>query len=191
MREALADFGILSYRLFYFEKNERNEFKRPHEYPVQALVSSTTHDLPTLAGFWIGRDIEARAAAELVDEAGAARQRADRAAEKQRMLDILFELRLLPDYYPRRASEIPELTGEMHNAVTGFLASTPCLLLTLNHEDLTKETDQQNLPGTTWQYPNWRRKMGFSVEDLRSSQTALDFAAMFRHWLGKEGRAGV
>jgi 4-alpha-glucanotransferase len=191
MREALEDFGILSYRLFYFEKNERNEFKRPHEYPVQALVSSTTHDLPTLAGFWIGRDIEARAAAGLVDEAGAARQRADRAAEKQRMLDVLFELRLLPDYYPRRASNLPELTGEMHNAVTGFLASTPCLLLTLNHEDLTKETDQQNLPGTTWQYPNWRRKMGFSVEDLRSSQTALDFAAMFRHWLGKEGRAGV
>jgi len=59
-RETLARFGILSYRLFYFEKNERGEFRRPEEYPRQALVSSTTHDLATLAGFWVGADIEAR-----------------------------------------------------------------------------------------------------------------------------------
>ena len=54
IRETLASFGILSYRLFYFEKNERGEFRRTEEYPTQALVSSTTHDLPTLpvsAGF--------------------------------------------------------------------------------------------------------------------------------------------
>jgi 4-alpha-glucanotransferase len=188
MREALARFGILSYRLFYFEKNSQGGFKLPREYPAQALVSSTTHDLPTLAGFWLGRDIDARAAAGLLDDASLARQRSEREAEKQRMLEVLFELQLLPDYYPRRASHIPELTGEMHNAVTGLLARTPCLLLTINHEDLTKEPDQQNLPGTTWQYPNWRRKMRYSIEDLRSSQTALDFAAMFRHWLGKTGR---
>ena len=60
MRETLARFGILSYRLFYFEKNEDGQFRARHEYPAQALVSSTTHDLPTLAGFWTGADIEAR-----------------------------------------------------------------------------------------------------------------------------------
>ena len=54
VRETLARFGILSYRLFYFEKNEKGEFRRYEEYPRQALVSSTTHDLPTLAGFWVG-----------------------------------------------------------------------------------------------------------------------------------------
>src|SRR6202011_795602 len=60
VRETLARFGILSYRLFYFERNERGEFRRPSEYPTGALVSTTTHDLPTLAGFWINEDIEAR-----------------------------------------------------------------------------------------------------------------------------------
>ena len=63
--KTLARFGILSYRLFYFEKNERGEFRRNDEYPPQALVSSTTHDLPTLAGFWAGTDIQARLAAQL------------------------------------------------------------------------------------------------------------------------------
>src|SRR5205807_7286201 len=51
VRETLAKFGILSYRLFYFEKNAAGAFKRPDEYPPQSLVSSTTHDLPTIAGF--------------------------------------------------------------------------------------------------------------------------------------------
>ena len=74
IRETLARFGILSYRLFYFEKNERGEFRRSEEYPRQALVSSTTHDLPTLAGFWIGADIEARRAAGVIDEEGSASQ---------------------------------------------------------------------------------------------------------------------
>jgi len=60
----------------------------------------------------------------------------------------------------------------------------------LNQEDLTKETEQQNLPGTTWQYPNWRRKMRFTVEELWREQQALDFAQMFRHWLERTGRTG-
>ena len=48
----------------------------------------------------------------------------------------------------------------------GFLLSTPCALAVINHEDLSGETEQQNLPGSTWQYPNWRRKMRVTVEEV-------------------------
>jgi len=189
VREMLARYGILSYRLFYFERNGQGEFRPPGEYPRQALVSSTTHDLPTLAGFWLGSDIVARRDAGLLpDEATYHRMWYERAGQKQKMLDALFRLGLLPDSFPRNAADLPELTGELHNAITGFLVSTPSLLLTLNQEDLTKETEQQNLPGSVHQYPNWRRKMRFSVEELHESATARDFAVMFRHWLEREGR---
>ncbi len=189
VRETLARFGILSYRLLYFEKNAAGDFHSPADYPAQALVTSTTHDLPTLAGFWRGRDIDARREAGLLpDEAAFHRLRQHREGEKQRLLDVLFRERLLPDWFPRLAAEAPELTGELHNAVTGFLVSTPSLLMALNQEDLTKETEQQNLPGTVHQYPNWRRKMKFSVEELETSAAARDFAQMFRHWLEKAGR---
>ena len=86
---------------------------------------------------------------------------------------------------------MPELTGELHNAVIGFLASTPSSLLLVNQEDLTKEVQQQNLPGTTWQYPNWSRKMKFTVEQLSTEKAARDFTAMFRHWLIRTGRMGA
>ena len=191
VRETLARFGILSYRLFYFEKNERGEFRKHEEYPRQALVSSTTHDLPTLAGFWIGADIAARRAAGTIDEREFGQQTAHRAEEKQKMLNLLFDQNLLAPELPRLAAAYPELTGPLHNAVVGFLALTPSQLLAINQEDLTKEVSQQNLPGTTWQYPNWGRKMRFTVEQLRSDPEAIGYAAMFRNWIVKSGRANV
>ena len=60
--------------------------------------------------------------------------------------------------------------------------------MVLNQEDLTKETAQQNLPGTTWQYPNWRRKMRFTLEELYDRPEAQDFVRMFHDWLRRSGR---
>jgi 4-alpha-glucanotransferase len=188
VRETLAKFGILSYRLLYFEQDQKGRFKSSEQYPRQALVSSTTHDLPTLAGFWTGADIEARRQAGILDDSGFQAQWAGRAVEKQKLLDLLFQSGLLAPQLPREAANYPELTGELHNAFIGFLALTPSQLLALNQEDLTKETAQQNLPGTTWQYPNWGRKMRFTVEQLRAEPQALAFTAMVRHWLAQSGR---
>ena len=81
-----------------------------------------------------------------------------------------------------------ELTGELHNAVIGFLASANSRLFVLNQEDLTKETEQQNLPGSTWEYPNWRRKMRYSMEELANDSHVADFALMLRSWLERTGR---
>jgi 4-alpha-glucanotransferase len=187
-RQDLHRFGILSYRLLYFEQ-DNGRFRTPQEYPRDALVSATTHDLPTLAGFWLGRDIDARHDAGLLPDEGTYQSmRADRAREKQKLLDLLWELKLLPDWFPREASQVPELAGELHNAIVGFLASTPSKLMLLNQEDLLKQAEQQNLPGSTLEYPNWRRKMKCTVEELWTSGEIRDFAQMFRAWLDRTGR---
>lgn len=189
VRETLAKFGVLSYRLFYFEKDPGGQFRPYERYPTQALVSSTTHDLPTLAGFWTGADIEARrSAGTFASQEQYESQWRARQAEKQKMLDMLFRLGLLPSWFPRKAADLPELTGELHNAVIGFLALTPSQLLAINQEDLTKETAQQNLPGTTWQYPNWSRKMRFTLEQLNGDPLAHDFTMMLRNWLERTER---
>ena len=188
IREKLAHFGILSYRLFYFEKDGGN-FRGHNTYPHQALVSSTTHDLPTLAGYWVGADIEARRKAGMIDDEVFRGQSASRAQDKQKMLDALENAGLMPEQLSRSASDYPELTPELHNAIAGFLALTPSQLLAINQEDLTREVDQQNLPGTTWQHPNWQRKMRFTIEQLRSDPEAMALTAVFRDWIVKSGRA--
>jgi 4-alpha-glucanotransferase len=188
VRETLARFGILSYRLLYFER-KNGSFKLPEEYPAQALAASTTHDLATIAGFWTGADIEARLRAGTIDQAAYEAQKVDRAREKQNLLEALFAANLMPPNYERRADRIPELTGELHYAILGYLAKTPSVLWLVNQEDLTKELSQQNLPGTTAEYPNWSRKMGWSIEELSSLPEARDCASMVCHWIEKTGRA--
>ncbi len=189
IRGALEQYGIMGYQVPYFEKDLSGEFRRPEDYRASALVASSTHDLPTLAGFWLARDIQARHAAGLLpDEANLHRQLAERAADKQRLLNLLFRLGLLPDWLPRRAEDVPEVSGALHSALVGLLAITPCRLLALNQEDLFKETEQQNLPASTWEYPNWQRKMRFSLEELGTAPLARDFVRMFRAWLERTGR---
>jgi 4-alpha-glucanotransferase len=166
VRQALSRTGILGYRLLWFEKNADGTFRLPHEYPKQAVVSTTTHDLPTLAGFGTGRDIEARRSAGLIDQAAYEEQLAARARERRRLDEALAAAGFAGD-------------------PIGFILSTPCTLAVINQEDLTGETEQQNLPGSTWQYPNWRRKMKVPVEELGPS------AAQFGRAIERSGRKGL
>jgi len=192
VRQALARFGILGYRVFYFEKNAHGDFLRPEEYPRQALVSSTTHDLPTLAGFWTGRDIEARRQAGILASEDSYRDASrQRRIEKQKILDLVRALKLVPAHVPPQADEIAELSEELHLAILGLLAMTPCLLLGINQEDLTRDPEQQNLPGTTAQYPNWRHKMRYSLEELEGSPGVAAFVAELRARLRAAGRIDV
>ena len=183
VRETLARFGILSYRLLIFEQNEKG-FKPPFEYPEQALVSTTTHDLPTIAGFWTGEDIEARLRAGTIDYQVRDNQRGDRFRDKQRLLDAFFSMDLLPSDFERDASRIPNFTPELQSAALGFLAITPSKLWLVNQEDMTGETLQQNLPGTTGEYPNWSRKMRWWLEELSGEPTRI-----VRTWVERSGRA--
>ena len=104
------------------------------------------------------------------------------------MLDMLFQLDLVRKDLPRLAEAYVELTGELHNAIIGFLAMTPSQLLAINQEDLTKELNQQNLPGSTWQYPNWGRKMRFTIEQLRGDAETRGYTTMFHDWIERSGR---
>jgi 4-alpha-glucanotransferase len=107
------------------------------------------------------------------------------------MLDALFRAGLLPEHLPRAAGDYPELTADLHRAIVGFLALAPSQLLAINQEDITREVDQQNLPGTTWQYPNWRRRMRFTIEELQSDPQAQSLSEIFRQWIVKSGRANA
>jgi 4-alpha-glucanotransferase len=113
----------------------------------------------------------------------------DRMSEKQRILDVLWRAGVLPEWHSRNAADIPELTGDLHYAIVRFLAKTPASLMLVSEEDLMKQKDQQNLPGTTAEYPNWRHKTRFTLEELRTAPLARDFARMYRDCLLDSGRA--
>ncbi|MDP9349157.1 MAG: 4-alpha-glucanotransferase, partial [Gemmatimonadota bacterium] len=67
--------GVLSSRVFYFER-DRTAFRAAAEYEAAALATANTHDMPTIAGFWRGRDIDIRREVGIIES--------DQAAEEQR-----------------------------------------------------------------------------------------------------------
>lgn len=170
LRFLLDQFGVLGYRLLIFEKDGPN-FRSAESYPRLAVASVTTHDLPTLFGFSSGRDIEARRRAGLVNAADADRQMSERRADQEAWNRALHLTRIPAD---------PE---ELTQAAIAFLASTPCALMMLNLEEITGEENQQNLPGSTAEYPNWRRKAKVSLEELTTDRQVSSRVAALRSTL--------
>ena len=187
VRETLAKFGILSYRLMIFEQDAAG-FKRPADYPVQALTSTTTHDLPTITGYWTGEDIEARLKAGVTDQDSYQAQLESRIRDRQRLLDALLAEELLPADHETDAAKVPTMSMEIRLAVLEYLAKSESDLWLINQEDLTGEPLQQNLPGTTAEYPNWSRKMRWSLEELAILPEAVECVASVRSLVVGSGR---
>ncbi|MFA7386138.1 MAG: malto-oligosyltrehalose synthase [Thiohalobacteraceae bacterium] len=166
LSERLAAAGVLSYRVFYFEKDDAGAFVPPAAYPSQALVTVSTHDLPTLTGFWQGADLELRGRLSLFPaEEIRQTQILQRAEDRTRLLMALEQQALLPEGLSPVSATGAELNAELIRAVHLFLARTPAKLLLVRLEDLLEQLQQINLPGTTGQYPNWQYKLPLALED--------------------------
>jgi (1->4)-alpha-D-glucan 1-alpha-D-glucosylmutase len=165
VRQALHELGVLSYKLFYFERSADGGFQPPAHYPEQSLVAATTHDLPTLAGFWKGEDIDLRTQLDLYpSEALRVEQIADRQEDRQRLLRALAQEGLLPESMNDDAANRADLPPALVTAILRYLARSPAKITLLQAEDMLGELEQANLPGTTDQHPNWRRKLSLNLE---------------------------
>jgi 4-alpha-glucanotransferase len=165
VRQALAANDVLSYRVLFFERDAAEGFLPPAAYPEAALAVASTHDLPTLAGWWEGRDVRLRAEqGQLGPNANVDAEIDGRVRDRGRLLAVLDRERLLPEGVPLDPYAVPELTQALAYALQLYLARTPSALLMIQLEDIFGVREQANLPGTTTAHPNWRRKLPVTLE---------------------------
>lgn len=185
IRRELARARIFSYRVFYFERTSGNRFTPPEDYPHLALAAATTHDLPTLAGYWEGRDIQLKEHMHLYPRPRMAEQ--DAASREQDRLLLVEALKnrgwLSPDFVPQ-PQPCPE---DVRRGVLAYLGESRAALLEVRLEDILGLTAQQNLPGTTDQHPNWRQKIFPPLEDLRRDPQVAQLAAILGQARGSAG----
>ncbi len=182
MRDAMREGRLLSYRPLLFERAEDGSFRPPAQWHPQALAVVSTHDLPTLRGFWLGEDIELSARLSLYpDQAAHEAQVLSRAQDRARLLLALRHEGLLPEGTSVQPTSLPDATQAFVDAVYAYLARTPCWLVGVQLEDVTGQVLQVNVPGTTEdRFPNWRRKLGVGVEELASDARWGSLAAVLR-----------
>ncbi len=165
VRREMEAREVYSYRVLLFEKDWDGRFLRPDEYPRRAIATATTHDLPTVAGYWSGNDIELRGRLALYpSEETRLHVTNERANDRRALLVALESAGLAPP-----VKEGGQQYDALCHAIHVYLARSASALVALQVEDLVGMTEPVNVPGTSHEYPNWQRKMSCTLAEVFAS----------------------
>lgn len=165
----LREGGVYSYKVLYFERDTENSFRAPQSWPVQAMATLTTHDLPTLRSYWQSDDLRLGKTLGLYrDQTVLEGLYADRNKARQGLLDGLHQYGCVPKRTPRLASST-DLSLVIRRGLQRYVASSACALLGMQPEDWLDMQTPVNVPGTSNEYPNWRRKLSHTLEAMFAS----------------------
>ncbi|HEY4135118.1 MAG TPA: 4-alpha-glucanotransferase [Alphaproteobacteria bacterium] len=166
-RKTLRDGGLLGMNVLWFERDRRGRFIAPDKWPAHRLALTSTHDLPTVAGWWRGRDCDWQD--DLNGRAADARSAPRRARGKDRgkLWDAFVAADCAKGPLPAAADPQPAV-----DAAAAFVAKTACTLAVLPLEDLLGRDEQPNIPGTIDKHPNWRRRLPDLAEALGEPSVA-------------------
>lgn len=181
IRSKLADNGVYSYRVFFFEQAEDGGFFSPSHYPIQSMSTLTTHDMPTLIGYWhcldleLGKEIGLYPTEEILQTLYA-----DRHENKQAILDTLHGHGSIGDNVGRDVNHTG-MNRELNNGMQVHMAGGSSALLSLQLEDWLEMDKPVNIPGTFDEYPNWRRKLTENIESMFDRHDINELASKLTH----------
>lgn len=167
-RQQLAARGILGMQVLWFEQDETQHFLAASDWSADAMATSSTHDLPTVAGWWAGRDIEWRSHLGLLKATQSAEsEQQARRLERAKLASTLGLLGATPTTETLEAADIQ--ASKVLDACVRHLGRTPAPLLLLPVEDALGLEEQANLPNTVDEHPNWSRRWSAEANDLLAS----------------------
>jgi 4-alpha-glucanotransferase len=155
-REQMADWGIWSYLVMMFERDDRGMFRGIDHYAANALVTFNTHDLSTYAGWRSFGDLALKRSLGI--DPGESDD------------DRWHALTMLSNVLRHHGIDNHDLY-----AMVKFLSRTGSRLLAISLEDLLGVVDQPNVPGTVDEHPNWRQRLPINVDEIAA---AIDVAAL-------------
>src|SRR5258705_5868850 len=155
-RDQIADWGIWSYLVMMFERDDAGTLRNIDHYLTNALVTFNNHDLSTYAGWRSFSDLALKRSLGI--DPGA--------SDDARW----HALAMLTEVLCHHGIDRHDL-----NAVVNFLARTKSRLLAISLEDLLGLIDQPNIPGTVNEHPNWRQRLPLAIDEIAS---AIDVPAL-------------
>jgi len=165
VRPAMKRHGLCRSYVLQYELSS-NSARGARSVPSRSIASVNTHDMPPFAAYWQGFDIEQRRALGLLDGAALRRERKERQRLKRALVRFLQRRG-----FARRGSDDCKA---ILRAILAFLSASQARLVVVNLEDLWLETEAQNMPGTSDECPNWRRRSRYRLETLCHSPEVVD-----------------
>ncbi|MBC7800364.1 MAG: 4-alpha-glucanotransferase, partial [Gemmatimonadaceae bacterium] len=161
-QERLEDAAMLGMRVLWFERSLDQRFTAPRIWTGTAAAMTSTHDLPTTAGWWAGRDLDWRGRLGLLGDAGHQQhERQVRARDRTALWDTMRDSGAASGDAPA-----PGDADAIADAAGRHVGRSACDLVILPIEDALALTEQPNLPGTMDEHPNWRRRLSGPAANL-------------------------
>jgi 4-alpha-glucanotransferase len=174
--EIMAQAGLLSYKVLFFERWDSGFFMRPELYPAQSMVAVSTHDLPTLTGWWTGKDLEWRQKLSLYpNEAMGQNERDSRIKDRQLLIDALDDLNVM-DISKAPAQAPAKMNRALSLGVQKYMAKAPSHIQLIPLEDALEIVEQVNIPGTIDEHPNWLQKLPVTIEAFDKTDSVNELA---------------
>jgi 4-alpha-glucanotransferase len=177
--DMLEQSGIHGMRVLWFERDAQTGFFPPRGWGSTDVAMTSTHDLPTVAGWWRGSDIDVRHEhGRLGEGVDPETVRKEREQDRPRLWNAFVREHVGEGPVPE-----PEETDRVVDAAVRFIAKTEVPLSLIPLEDLMGQVEQPNLPGTVKEHPNWRRRLPVPADTILEDEAVarrIEFVAAER-----------
>jgi 4-alpha-glucanotransferase len=166
MKTILREAGIHSYKIFFWEKSETDGgFISPKDYVEQAMSALSTHDMATIEGWWSHYDLQLGRELGLYNDDQVREIGEGRYLDQQRILDSMHWHKVISDNVPTDGRNCP-MSKELRNGMQIHMCLGNCALFSTQIEDWLGMQKPVNIPGTSSEYPNWRRKLSKNIKEI-------------------------
>ena len=163
VRQGMSSATCYSNILSIFMERE-NGFVLPEDYKCKSMATLVSHDTPTLSGWWVGKDIDIAESLGLMTSSHIEKSRSARLQSREKIIKLLEKIGELPS---DTGMEVPVyLTRQLMERLSYFLMFTEAQITSIQLEDCLLMEMPVNVPGTSVEYPNWRRKLSEDIESI-------------------------
>jgi len=169
----LEEAGVYSYKVFFFEQASDGGYISPSHYKNQAMATLSTHDMPTIKGYWhcddlhLGKELGLYPVQQVLNKL-----MENRVYCKQQILNSLHGHNSLPTQYNHDATQTG-MDQTLNFAMQTHLAKGNSALLSLQLEDFLEMEEPVNVPGTSTEYRNWQRKLSHNIEHIFTNESII------------------
>jgi len=169
---------LFSNKVFYFEIDRQTGCTRPNSYAEKSLAIVANHDMPTLAAFWNKTDLDLRHKLGMfVSNDVFLQEKEAREGAKVLVIKAMVSEGFLTVDEGDTYLASTEMTDALSHAIHAYMASSSAQLMVVQLEDLMLINSPVNVPGTSDQYPNWRRKLTHDSQAFFGDSMIIEFCS--------------
>ena len=176
--DKMLSSATLSFKILHFGRWGEN-FIAPKGHPYYSLIATGTHDMPSYSAYWKGLDLDLGLRLGTLSQKLYQIQRKARKSDKECFIRTFKSLDYpITEIKGRLTADSQTVPDWFIKNAYRYLSEASSQVLMVRLEDIFEQDEQINLPGTCFEYPNWRYKLPVCVEEIENDKRFKEICAI-------------